>query len=105
MMASIKQKSAFYWPGMDADIAHHIKTCHSCQMRQKDDRHPPALLSSLLQPTEPNQRVHADLFGPVKQAKVEKVYFVHADALTKYVKLVPLPNKEAATVTEAIFDK
>jgi hypothetical protein len=28
-----------------------------------------------------------------------------ADSLTKYVKLVPLPNKEAATVTEAIFNK
>ncbi len=27
------------------------------------------------------------------------------DAFTKYVKFVPLPNKEAATVAEAIFDK
>jgi hypothetical protein len=27
------------------------------------------------------------------------------DALTKYIKLVPLPNKEANTVTEAIFSE
>ena len=27
------------------------------------------------------------------------------DALTKYVELVPLPNKEADTVANAIFDK
>jgi hypothetical protein len=27
------------------------------------------------------------------------------DALTKYVKYVPLPNKEAATVANAILDK
>ncbi len=27
------------------------------------------------------------------------------DAFTKYVELVALPNKEAATVAEAIFDK
>ncbi len=27
------------------------------------------------------------------------------DALTKYVELVPLQNKEATTVAEAIFDK
>jgi hypothetical protein len=53
----------FYWPGMDADIAAHLKTCHRCQLRRKDDRPPPALLSTLPQPTEPNQRVHADLFG------------------------------------------
>ncbi len=37
----------YYWPGMDTDIAHHLKTCHHCQLHQKDDRPPPALLSSL----------------------------------------------------------
>jgi hypothetical protein len=45
----------FYWPGMDADIAAHLKSCHRCQLRCKDDRPPPALLSMLPQPTEPNQ--------------------------------------------------
>ncbi len=43
----------FYWPGMDADIAAHLQTCHRCQLRRTDDRPPPALLSSLPQPTEP----------------------------------------------------
>jgi hypothetical protein len=47
-------------------------------MRQKDYLHPPALLSSLLQPTEPNQRVHPDLFGPVKTSKSGKSIFFHA---------------------------
>jgi hypothetical protein len=45
----------YYWPGMDADIAAHLKTCHCCQLRRKDDRPPPNLLSALPQPTEPNQ--------------------------------------------------
>ncbi len=36
----------YYWPGMDADIADHLKSCHRCQVHQKDDRNPPALLSS-----------------------------------------------------------
>ncbi len=56
----------FYWPGMDADIAAHLKSCHQCQLRRRDDRPPPALLSPLPLPTEPGQRVHADLFGPLK---------------------------------------
>ncbi len=30
---------------------------------------------------------------------------MHDNALTKYVELVPLPNKEANTVANAIFDK
>jgi hypothetical protein len=24
----------FYWPGMDADIANHLKRCHKCQLSQ-----------------------------------------------------------------------
>jgi hypothetical protein len=28
----------YYWPGMDADIAAHLKACHRCQIRRTDDR-------------------------------------------------------------------
>jgi len=96
----------FYWPGMDADIATHLKSCHRCQLRTKDDRPPPALLSTLPQPTEPNQRVHADLFGPLKTSDSGKKFILcMTDALTKYIELVPLQSKEATTVAEAIFAK
>jgi hypothetical protein len=96
----------FYWPGMDADIAAHLKSCHRCQLRRRDDRPPPALLSPLPLPTEPGQRVHADLFGPLKTSdKGKKFIQCITDAFTKYVELAALPNKEAATVAEAIFDK
>jgi len=57
-------------------------------------------------PTEPGQWVHADLFGPLKTSdKGKKFILCIMDAFTKYVELVTLPNKEAATVAEAIFDK
>ncbi len=96
----------FYWPGMDADIATHLKSCCRCQLRRTDDCLPPALLSSLPQPTEPNQRIHADLFGPLKTSDSGKNFILFMmDALTKYVKLVPLPSKEANTVANTIFDK
>jgi len=85
----------YYWPGMDTDIAAHLKACHRCQIRRTDDRPPPSLLSSLLQPTEPNHRVHADLFGPLKTSDSGKKFILcMTDALTKYVELVPLPNKK-----------
>jgi hypothetical protein len=96
----------FYWPGMDADIATHLKSGHICQLRRTDDRPPHALLSSLPQPTEPNQCIHADLFGPLKTSDSgKKLILCITDALTKNVELVPLPNKEANTVAYAIFDK
>jgi hypothetical protein len=60
----------------------------------------------LTQPTEPNQRVHADHFGPLKTIDCGKKFiWCMTDALTKYVKLVPLPNKEANTVADTIFSK
>ncbi len=94
----------YYWPGMDADIASHLKSCHRCQVRRKDDCLLPAQLSSLAQPTEPNQRIHADLFGPLKTSDSRKTFILcMTDALTKYVNLVPLPNKEVATVASTIF--
>jgi hypothetical protein len=64
------------------------------------------LLSPLPLLTEPGQQVHVDLFGPLKTSdKGKKFLLCITDAFTKYVKLVTLPNKEAATVAEAIFDK
>jgi hypothetical protein len=96
----------YYWAGMDADIATHIKSCHCCQMTAKDDCPPPALLSLLPQPSEPNQRVDAVLFCPLKTSESGKRFILcMTDALTKYVELVPLPDKEAATVAEAISYK
>jgi len=96
----------YYWPGMDADIARHLQHCHKCQLRRKDDKPGPVLVTSLPQASEPNQRMHADLFGPLKTSGNHKKYVLGmTDAFTKYVELVALPNKESRTVAEAIFEK
>ena len=51
-------------------------------------------------------RMHADLHGPLKTSGNNKKYIlVMTDAFTKYVILVAINNKEAETVTEAIFKK
>jgi hypothetical protein len=65
----------------------------------------PDIVSSLPQPMEPNQRVHEDLFGPLKTAENGKQFILCITyALTKYVLLVALPNKEVATLSSAIFN-
>ncbi len=43
----------YYWPGMDADIAAHLKSCHRCQSCCQDNHPLPALLSSIPQLTDP----------------------------------------------------
>jgi len=96
----------YYWPGMDQDVQEHLQRCHKCQLRKKNDKPGPVLITSLPQPTEPNQRVHADLFGPLKASGNQKRYVrCITDAFTKYVELVALANKESSTVAQAIFEK
>jgi hypothetical protein len=96
---------SYYWPGMDQDIQLHIQKCHQCQLR-KPSRSPPPLMSPLPQCSAPNQRIHCDLFGPLKTSESSKKFILcMTDAFTKYVELVALPNKEALTVTSAIFNR
>ena len=98
--------SCYYWNGMDKDINDFIQQCHKCQLRKPSTGHSPALLTPLPQGTEPNQRVHADLFGPLRASDGNKKFILCiTDSFTKYVELVALENKEAATVATALFDK
>ncbi len=84
----------FYWPGMDADIAHHLKTCHRCQLCHWYDQPAPAQLSALPQHTYPGQQVHANLFSPLRASdKGEKLILCMTDAIIKYVRLVALRIK------------
>jgi hypothetical protein len=95
---------SYYWPNMDKDIIEHLKTCDKCQVT-KATRVTPELLSPLPQCTEPNQRIHADLFSPLKTTSGDKKFILClTDAFTKYVQLVTIPNKEAFTVATAILN-
>jgi hypothetical protein len=95
---------SYYWPGMDQDINDHLKRCQKCQVHRPSHQ-PPEFLSPLPQCTEPNQRVHADLFGPLKTSTNGKKYIlVMTDAFSKYVELVAIPDKEAFTTATAFFN-
>ncbi len=60
---------------MDKDITEHLKTCDKCQVT-KPSKVLPELLSPLPQCTEPNQRIHADLFGPLKTTSGDKKFIL-----------------------------
>jgi hypothetical protein len=95
---------SYYWPNMEWDITQHLQWCDKCQLT-KSGKMVPELLSPLPQCTEPNQQVHADLFGPLKTSDGNKTFILCiTDAFIKYVKLVVLPNKEALTVAKGILN-
>ncbi len=95
---------SYYWPNMEKDILDHLQRCDKCHITRKNVALP-ELLSPLPQCTEPNQRVHADLFGPLKNADGDRKFILCiTDAFTKYVELIVLPNKEALSVATAILN-
>ena len=107
-MSKTKERilQSFYWPNMDTWIAAHITSCQTCQTRRVDDRPKTQIVTPLPLCTEPNQRIHVDLFGPAKtSAEGKKYILVMTDAFSHYCRLVALPNKEAVTVSEAILNK
>ena len=97
---------SYYWPGMDKQILEFIKHCHKCQTTKKYHPLGKEPIQPLPQCSQLNQRIHADLFGPLKTSEKGKKYILCiTDAFTKYVELVAIPDKEASTIAAAIFHK
>ena len=97
---------SYWWPGMDKHINEHLQQCEKCQRTKKEKRATTNFVSPLPQCTMPNQRIHMDLFGPLKTSQSGKKYImVVTDAFTKYVELIAIPDKQAETVATALFSK
>ena len=99
-------QSNFWWPGISVDMERFVKECDQCQEAQLGTpQNAPA--QSLTTAGKPNERVHMDLFGPLRTRLVSgnKLILEFTDAFTKYTKLVPILNKEATTVARAFFER
>ena len=97
---------SYYWPGMHKYVQDYIARCPRCQV--KDNKKPPASpLHSLPICEGPNERVHIDLFGPMKSISPagNKYVCVMTDAYTKIVELAPIADKSAETVAKTIFER
>ena len=91
---------------MDQHINDHLRQCEKCQKTKKEKRATTNFVSPLPQCTMPNQRIHMDLFGPLKTSQSGKIFImVVTDAFMKYVELIAIPDKQAETVANALFSK
>ena len=112
----------FFWPSIASDTADFIQKCLICQqanraMEQKPHR------KGWTMPDDIFQRVNIDLTGPFfawqyppnfdkkkqrskknKKKKVSKYILVMCDAFSKWCEIVAIPNKEAETVVQAIYN-
>jgi transposase InsO family protein len=94
----------FWWPGMREDVQKHVSQCEVCQQMSNKGKQPPTPLQPLPEVRRPNQRVHIDLYGPLKaeDGKTRKFVLVITDAFTKIVRLAAIENKSASEVAQAI---
>ncbi len=104
-----------YWPDMDADIRMFLHTCGPCSIKtgRHDTRNGKMPIHMIPTELRPNERVHLDLFGPLDVAnpapdapkRTKRYVLVMTCALTKIVRLVIIPDKEATTVSSAFVDQ
>jgi hypothetical protein len=98
-------KEFFWWPNMDRDIEDHVSQCQTCLSSTNKGTLPPPPLLPLPALTRPNQRIHIDLFGPLKTSKTDKKFvLVITDAFSKLTHLRAIQDKSAPTVAQAILD-
>ena len=96
----------YFWPSMVQDIEIHIKLCQIChRQNNRNNTKEKAPLRPWGAPTARNQRIHFDLVGPLKSSRAGyKHILTITDAFSRWVELVPIPNKEAITVAKALWD-
>ena len=88
---------------MKYDVTRFLKQCSGCQ-KTKNSTTKPAPLALLLTPSEPNQQVHVDLFGPLKSSGRNKHVLCMTDAFSKIVIAVQIPDKEVTTEAQMILN-
>ena len=96
-------RDRFWWPSMSKDVAEYIKCCLSCQHRKTSRRSPPLPVGH--RPVDrPFQCVAIDLVEYKSVSKGCKYVLSVIDHLTRFLILVPVPNKRATTIAQALVE-
>jgi len=96
-------RKRFYWPGMSSDCTKVVHACGHCDRAKATLRMGAGMTKPMLY-CQPFQRQSIDLVGPLTKTKSGNKWILSCiDAFTNHVTFVPLPNKEAATVVDAVY--
>lgn len=95
---------SWYWPTMKEDTWTHCTSCQVCNERNQAWTKAPIPLGRFQPARAFNERVHTDLLGMLPENSSFKYVLVMVDAYSKYLQLVPLPDKKMSTVSEAIYN-
>lgn len=97
-------RSRFYWPKMDDDVKNYVKNCHVCKLSKPGwkTKQPLKVTDT---PSKPFDLVQIDTIGPMRNKSiVGNLYAVTIICeLTKYLITIPITDKSAKTVADAIY--
>lgn len=94
----------FYWPCVRKDVAHFIKTCHTCQLTGKPNQIiKPAPLYSIPSVGKPFEQLIVDCVGPLTPSKSGSVYLLTVMCqCTLYPAAYPLRSITTKSVVKAL---
>lgn len=95
----------YFWLNMVRDVTSYCQSCVPCARARPPPRHPFAGLTLSSQPQEPWQEIAMDIKGPFgrKPTKQGNRYvLVVVDLLTRAAEMIPIPDKSAKTVANAV---
>lgn len=99
-----KLRLKYRWKGMSRDVANFIKSCELCQFNKKKVKHVEPMVITPT-PQSAFDITAIDTIGPFLRSSQGNSYAVTIQCeLSKYIVVIPIPNKEARTVAKAIVE-
>ena len=89
------------WRGLETDVKRYA----ICQLQKttRIKRRAEAVIPDT--PTEPNEKIAMDIFGPLPLTNNEHEYILSIqDTLTKYLTLIPLKDSKSETIINELLD-
>lgn len=99
-----KLKRLYTWPNMKKTIKKYVNKCIPCKLN-KVTKHTREQLTQTTTPPKAMDTVSVDTIGPYEVSEKGNKFAITAQCdLTKYLILIPVPNKESRTVAQAIVE-
>lgn len=97
-------RDSYYFPRLATIVAEFVRSCPQCQARKTTRAHTKSGIVAFPTPTRPFDVWEMDLYGPVPVDRHGQSFiFTAVDQFSKYLFAVPIRNKDAITVSEAIY--
>lgn len=99
-----KLRQNFFWKNMARDVANYVKNCTLCKLSNPNKKTIEQLTLTKT-PCKPFDIIQVDTIGPLQKSNDGNIYAVTIiDEMSKWLTIVPIPQKTAVHIAKAIFE-